>query len=177
VSLILQGEGIGKSVHGLEDRLIGARLLGWMVRESAGCNWWICGLTHDGKIITWDSTAQAASLDKALDVPRDKVHFATQALSALVEVGDDGTWLVAWIDNCKRFYLLWKDEDGDIQIPIEIDCIGGWLKLREWQPRHFVEHATTAMATWKEIHKRMEYGAGQQIKLAKGDKPTAPGVM
>ena len=172
--ILLPGSGFGKSVHGLDDRLIGARLLGWMVRESAGTNWWICGLTHDGKIIAWDSTAQAASLDTALDIGKHKTHFAVQVLSALAEVGNDGTWLVAWFDNCKRFYLLWKDADGDIQIPIEIDV--SWLRLREWKAHHFVEHATTAMATWQKIHDNMEYGAGQQKFLAKGDKPTDPNL-
>lgn len=163
MSTIITGEGFGKAVHGIDDRVIGARLLGWMVRECGAANWWICGLTKDGKVLAWDSTGQGT-----LFIPKDRQHFAMRVLSALAhEASEGGLWLVAWIDDGKRFYLLWKDEDGDIQIPIEIDV--GWLRLREWPMQEFVDQAATAFQVWERMHANMDYGRGQQIMLAKGD--------
>ena len=172
--LILPGEGFGKSVHGLDDRLIGARLLGWMTLEANGANWWVCGLLKDGKVIAWDSTAQATNKVLRLPLPLDRQHFAVRALSGLVEIGEGGTWLCAWFDNGKRFYMLWKDEDGDIQIPIEVDV--GWVRLREWSAGDLVRLASQSFKTWAEIHKNMEYRKGQQIKLAKGEKSIDPTI-
>lgn len=170
-NIILPGHGFGHAVHGLDDRLIGARMLGWMLSEANGTNWWICGLLKDGKIVAWDSTAKATDDKQNLKIPKERELFAINVMSALVEVAEGGTWLCAWFDDCKRFYLLWKDEDGDIQIPIE--CDQSWLRLSTWKPDDFCRHAAHAHATWLNLHKNMEYGAGQQIKLAKGEKPSS----
>lgn len=171
MSLIIPGEGHGKSIHGLDDRLIGARLLGWMVRESNGTNWWIVALAHDGKVVSWDSSGQ-----NLLVIPKDRQHFAIRVLSALnADAGEDGLWLVAWFDDCKRFYMLWKDQDGDIQIPIESDI--SWLRLREWSPHDFVKQAAAAFVTWEKWHENMEYGRAQQIKLANGERPADSAVL
>lgn len=169
--LIIPGEGFGKSVHGIDDRVIGARLLGWMVRECGTANWWISGLTKDGKILAWDSTGLGT-----LQIPKDRQHFAVRVMSALArEASEGGLWLTAWIDDGKRFYLLWKDEDGDIQIPIEIDV--AWLRLREWPMQEFIDQAAGAFKLWEEFHANMDYSRSQKIMLAKGDRPADPAVL
>ncbi len=165
MSLVLVGNRIGKAMHSVKDELIGARLLGWMVRESNGANWWVAGVAGDGRLLAWDSSAQGH-----IEPPKEKKYYAIRVITALHQLGElPGTWLVGWLDDCKRFYLLYKDQDGDIQIPIE--CDKSWLVIREWEMDTWVKMAVGAYGQWLEFHENMEYSKGQKIMLAAGQKP------
>jgi hypothetical protein len=170
--IIARADGFGHSVHALDDRVIGARLLGWMVRQAGPANWWCCWITHDGKIIEKDSAAGT----EVVPIPLDRKYFAVNVCTAVnVEVGEGGVWVAAWFDNCKKFYLLWKDEDGDITLDIEFDQ--SWLRLRTWHPFDFCAHCKAAIERWSEHQANLELAKGQTVKLAKGERPTEPGVL
>ncbi len=160
---IITGEALGRDVHQLDDRLIGARMLGWMTEECKGANWWVCAATGDGKMIEWDSTALGHySPDKA------QKHYATRILSALHSLEcDGGTWLVSWIDNCKRLHLVFKDHDGDIQTCIDSDK--SWLIIREWDMDVWKKMATAAIDGWQSMEAVVEISDSQRYKLAAGE--------
>lgn len=158
---------LGKQVHGVSDQLIEARILEWMMREANGGNWWLLGVTHDGKVIAWDN---GAGVQTGLQPPRDREHYALAVLSALnLELAQGGTWMVAWIDDCRRFYLLWRDADGDIQIPI--DCDRSWLRFREWGVDVWLRMAGGAWQQWTEIQQNLELRPDQTVRLAAGEAP------
>lgn len=183
----ISGDIILRPTHAMADHLIGARLRGWMHVEAGGTmaeidglkvpdlpakvDWWVCGVTADGKVIAWDSTPT-----QTMPMTQNRRFFAMQVLARLnARASEGGLWLVAWFDGGRRFYLLWKDQDGDIQIPIEIDV--PWFRLREWTPDDFLKMAVASHITWSNIHRNMEYREGQQIRLAQGELPTKPGLL
>lgn len=162
---IIEGFGTRSSLHAVDDRLIGARMLGWLNEEAGGSNWWCCAVTQDGHAIEWDSTAVGNySPDKA------KKHYALRILSALANLEPDGgTWLVSWIDDCKKLQLLFKDRDGDIQACV--DCDKSWLIIREWPMDAWQRQAEAALDVWRDWWRNMEVKRSQQYRLAAGEKP------
>lgn len=151
--------------HTVSDRQIEARLLQWMLTEANHTNWWVCGATHDGKVVCWDSAADRRT---PYLIPKDRQYYAVRVLSKLHELGLPGTWLVGWIDDCKRFYLLWKDDDGDIQIPIE--CDRSWLSLREWDMDTWASMAMTAYLQWQEMERVVDASPNQRFSPANGEQ-------
>jgi len=147
--------------HAVGELELRARVRGWMDHEAAGDNWWIGTFTIDGRWIdcasmddTWRPTA--AKQTYALDVCR---HLNRAAHG-------NGAWLCGWIGHTE-FYMLWKDAEGDIQIPAS--CGRSWRELRNWNVEVWEKHAATMLVKWAEHHKNMEYGKGQQKELARGE--------
>ena len=147
-------------LHSLDEQWLRSRVRGWMEMEAQGFDFWLGTHTADGKWIF------CASRDDSFR-PRDaKQKYAVDVslhLNHACSCG--GAWLVGWIDT--TFYLLWKDAQGDIQIPIE--CNKPWIVLRDWKPDAWEKHAMTALHTFWEFHRNMEYAEGQTKNVAQGE--------
>lgn len=150
--------------HGLPTEWLTKRVVGWMFDEAKGSPWWICALTRDGE---FKVSSHCGTGTGPLVSYQDYAKRVLWHLNRHCHHG--GAWLVGWIDNGRRFYLLFKDADGDIQIPI--DCDKRWEEIKEWSPDDWAEQAEQAYAIWAEFHRSIEYQRGQQIKLAQGEKP------
>lgn len=151
------------ATHNLPDAWLLSRLVPWLFVESNGSDWWTAVLLADGKVVT-------KSHPETYTPPEDRQLFAKHILNFLNrECSHGGAWVVAWIDKGRRFYLLWKDKDGDIQIPIE--CDQGWWRIKGWDLEAWGEHAEQAWAVWKEWHDNLEMTGMQTIKLAQGERP------
>lgn len=163
-SELVVAESVGALGHHVPEQWLRARVRGWMeLHESPGFDYWIGTYTEGGRWIHCSSNGDrwAPSQSKqqyAMDVCRN--------LNAQLSSG--GAWLAGWTLDGRCFYLLWKDADGDIQIPIE--CEKPFISIRDWKPSVWETHATAALGVWSEWHKNQEYGKGQQVKLAQGDK-------
>lgn len=160
-SLILSDRG-DQNTHSLPTAWLVSRLVPWMVAESAGGHWWACVLTNDGKFLS-------ATHDGGLTLPsEDRMKMGRDVCRHLNrQVNFGGAWQCAWIDQM-RFYMLWRDRDGDIQIPIEVDL--GFDRIRTWPLETWENHAVGAWDQWREFHANMEYSKSQLVRLAQGER-------
>ncbi len=148
--------------HSLPTEWLGKRVVGWMFDEAGPAPWWVCALTRDGE---W---RYATHHPMGSEPDAEHKEYARKVCTHINRVANHGgAWLVAWIDNL-RFYLLWKDSDGDIHIPIE--CDKGWEAIREWTVEDWAEQAEQAHALWTEFHADLGIKDSQKIKLAQGQR-------
>lgn len=151
--------------HNMPEAWLRARVRGWMEVESPDALYWIGSYSADGKWIfcsSWRDTYRPTDyrMKYAQDVGR---HLNREASAG-------GAWLVGWIRGGHEFYLLWKDPDGDIQIPIEAKK--PWIVLQRYTLDDWLKHATAALGVWSEWKRTMEYTNNQTVKLAQGQQPT-----
>lgn len=142
-------------LHKLPDKWLTARATAWMFSETTG-HWWLTTYTSDGK--------QLFAADKL----NYKPSFENRELASRVckyinkQANYGGAWMAGFLskDRPEEFYLLWKDSDGDIHIPIEFPFA---LKdLQEWKLDDFLFHADMAIHMWKEDRAKLELSRAQQ---------------
>lgn len=163
--LIIADKITGERLHGLPDQWVGARVVGWMFNETSG-RWWIAAYLTGGELKT-------ASSSEAYTPSMFMQDFALRVLKHVNRhCSFGGVWLAGFMDKDmeEEFYLLWKDKDGDIQVPIEFPF--AFHQLIGWKLDSFCIQATEAYSIWAEWHANMEYGKSQQVKLAQGEKPS-----
>lgn len=158
---------IGAPGHEVPEDWLRARVRGWMnTTESPGRDFWIGTYTADGRWIYCSS-----QLDRWA-TPPSKQKYAMDVCKHLNrQCAAGGAWLVGWTLEARRFYLLWKDGDGDIQIPI--DCDKPFIVIRDWPMHTWENMATAALGVWSEWHRNQEHGKGQQVKRAQGERTSA----
>lgn len=160
---ILVDEKLNESVLELPENWLRSRVRAWMdSTESPDMDWWIGSYTPEGTWI-WASSGKNSytPLMHRIDFARRICKYVNR------DCNNGGAWLAGWIRNGREFYLLWKDPDGDIAIPMEFPQ--PFNTLVGWNNEDFAEHCAQAHATWVEWHKNMEYSRNQQRKLAQGD--------
>ena len=151
-----------KRLHNLPDKWLTARATAWMFSETTG-HWWITTYTGDGK--------QLFAADKLNYQPAfEDRDFASRVCKYVNKhANNGGAWMAGFLskDRPEQFYLLWKDSDGDIHIPIEFPQA---LKdLKEWKLDDFLFHADMAVATWKEEWAKLELSRAQkEVSLVRG---------
>lgn len=154
-----------QNLHALPDEWMGARVRGWMMVEAKGSDWWICGIQRDGRF-RYASFPETAAMHED---HREHARKVCRHINKHAALG--GTWLCGYIGQ--MFYMLWKDQDGDIQVPIEFGADGMPMPLNrflEHDMDDFAEHCLQAHGVWFRLHARIEYKAGQQVKLAQGQQ-------
>lgn len=150
--------------HSLNEGWLRSRVRGWMeLVESAGLAYWIGTYTADGK---WIYCSSSTDLFQPKAFRQEYARSVVRHLNAQISTG--GAWLAGWVRGGREFYLLWKDADGDIQIPIE--CDKPFIVLRNYTVTDWERHATVALGIWSEHRKNMEFGRGQQKNVAQGEK-------
>lgn len=163
-SLILTDK-VGDAGHVMDEGWIRSRVRGWMETiESPNMDYWIGTYNAEGKWIYGSSNGN-------LFAPRHyKQSYAMRVCLFLNrQASYGGVWLAGWIRGGVEFYLLWKDEDGDIKCPIE--CSAPYSALeRGWTPEVWEKHAHSAIGVVKGFDENMEHGRGQKVKLAQGEK-------
>lgn len=153
--------------HHMPEAWLRSRVRGWMESiESPGEAYWIGAYTAEGLWIYCSSerdswAPQGYRQDYARKV---NAHLNRQCQF-------DGAWLTGWVRGGREFYLLWKDKDGDLQIPIEANK--PFISLSKYTVEDWERHACTAWATWSEHHKNLELGKGQNKLVAQGEKTSA----
>ncbi|MRR49365.1 MAG: hypothetical protein EG825_00380 [Rhodocyclaceae bacterium] len=149
-----------QNTHSLDDAWLGARVRGWMFDEAQGAQWWITALTRDGK---W----KEASFPEQTALHSDNKQLARSVVRHLnTNASHGGAWLAGWIGA--QFYLLWKDRDGDFQLVEEFPISD--IRLREFTLDDFAEHAEQMHSVRKEWEYNMDYGRGQRVNLAQGER-------
>jgi hypothetical protein len=163
---IILSDRIDGASHGMPEAWLRARVRGWMERhESPGMAFWIGAYADSGKWIF------CSSAKDTYRPARELMKYAQDVCRHLNrECSGGGAWLAGWIRHGHEFYLLWKDSDGDIQIPIEANK--PWIVLRNYTLDDWLKHATAALGVWSEWKKNMDLGKGQTVKLAQGQQPT-----
>lgn len=151
------------STHGLKDEWLSSRLLAWFMLES-GSLCWTCTLRTDGTWRYWTKVIGQAEPDTyKRDYARKVVAYLNKNLSF------EGAWLGAWMDTgWNRFYLLWKDRDGDIQFPIDTAGEITWAELQTWSMEDWGNHVSNAHAIWVDTVKTIDAQPDQQLMLAQG---------
>src|SRR5574340_1449619 len=123
-----------KELHNVHDRWLENRTVEWFYSETKG-KWWICWPRHDGK-------PMYATYRQDWEPSEERKEFAFKICSYINrEAGEGGVWMAGYIDKDldQEFYLLWRDHDGDIQIPIEFPQ--QFKELSEkWSEDDFLTH-------------------------------------
>ena len=145
------------------DDWLTSRLVPWMFVESGGTAWWVCVLPRDGNFLE-------RSHDMVYEPELPQRGFARRVAVALNKhVNNGGAWITGWIDNGLRFYMLWKDRDGDIHIPI--DCDKPFIIIRDWEMDRWCAHAQAAYESWLEHYRAVDVDDRNKIRLAQGERP------
>lgn len=160
---IVVADRIEGNIHTLDEKWLRSRVRGWMHLESPELDFWIGSYTAEGKWIFCSSRADGWR-------PSDlRVAYALKVCRHINKnLAGGGAWLVGWIRGGRTFYLLWKDKDGDIQIPIEAEKPFG--ELERYGLDTWLRHCSEAVLVWSEWKKNLELGAGQAKSVAQGEK-------
>lgn len=172
-------EKLGAGGHVMPEQWLRARVRGWMQTENlyqdgaayGVLSWWLGTYTADGRWV-YCSSEQDAYIPKPYRVEyamRVARHLNLHALP------HGGVWFAGWSGGGRTFYLLWKDADGSIQIPIE--CDKSFMAIKGWTPAVWEAQAMVALDRWREFHRNMDYGKGQQKKNAQGEPLSAGHAM
>ncbi len=166
-AVMVVGEKAAGHLHELPEQWLRSRVRGWMeLCESPDLAFWIGTYTPEGKWIYCSS-------DNDTYVPKTyrQIYAMVVAKHLNKHCNFGGAWLAGWFRGGKEFYLLWKDVDGDIQIPIESNV--PFIKLAKWSVESWERQACTAFAIWKEMRSHSEAGRKQDtVKVAQGEKPS-----
>lgn len=152
---------LGKT-HKVPDEWLLSRLVPWFFAETMSTRIWVCYQSETGKWGRW-------MLNPDLGPPtRDRQYYAERAVAYLnANYNFDGAWVAAWLgDEWRTFYLLWKDRDGDIQIPIE--CELGWRVIKEWEVEDWGNQAVVARESWLNTQRVLALSEMETIKRAQG---------
>lgn len=152
----------------LSNQLRRARLRGFLDRESPEGGWWAVIVDEDMR------PQEFWSEDLGFKPPELHKRFAL----SVVEVANrsahyHGVWCIAWFRGLRRWAIIWKDWDGDIQI--FGDDSTDILQLLSLPLDHWAEHCTTMIETWLD-KMRVDIAAKpeQQVHLAAGEVSSVP---
>jgi hypothetical protein len=153
-------------LHQLPEHLLRSRVRAWVgVIESPDQDFWIGTYTADGKWI-WCASRN----DRWLPVEY-RVAFAHKVCRHVNKaINNGGAWLCGFIRGGRQFYMLWKDADGDIQIPIEFDH--PFMVMSKWPMDSFEKKCAVALGIWSEHRRGLELGKDQTVNRAAGQKTT-----
>lgn len=153
--------------HTLDDRWLGARLIGILEADAKGNGWWAAVLRANGEIQYRYAVPPGKDPVEVLPDP-DKREFARQLVMALNrEVHYEGAWIVAWYDGSRRWSMFWKDWDGDLNCIVDND--EPWVRVRQAKLAKWVEDAHAAVRKVLQIkYDVLGLKPDQEVKLAQG---------
>lgn len=164
--IVVVGDKAAAHLHELPEQWLRARVRGWMeLCESPDLAYWIGTYAPNGTWIYCSSNGDNYQPKTFRQVYAQKV---ARHLNKHCNFG--GAWLAGWFRGGKEFYLLWKDETGDLQIPIE--CNKPFIAIVKWPVETWERQACTAYSTWKEIMLQNEVTKKDTVKLAQGEQPS-----
>jgi hypothetical protein len=144
-----------KTFHNLPDKWLTARAVSWMNSETTG-RWWLMSYTANGTPVSASSKGYQPSIERQ--------EFAKNICEYLnLQNNADGAWMAGFVDKDheQSFYLLWKDCDGDIRIPIEFPQ--SFIELSTvWKLDDFLGHSAEAIAALKEYEYALDFNKGQR---------------
>jgi len=157
--------------HKLDDNVMVTEVLQERLKEEAfnltednQASWWCCAERSNGKLVEWEYGYKADLGEKLV---------AEQLVKTLnKEIHHDGAWVAQWLLNGTHLNVIWLDQDGDPQCPIEFneDAAG----MCEAPILHWVGQCEEAWHYWYEFMRRvLAPTPGQLFKKAMGQpKPT-----
>lgn len=154
-------------VHDMPEQWLRSRVRGWMeMSESPDMDYWIGTWTAEGQRSKWIC---CSSRDNQYVPMLHRVEFARRVCRAVNKhAANGGAWLAGWIRGGHEFYLLWKDEAGDIAVPLE--CDKPFIYIMGWSLDVWIMHCNDAITVKREIDRDTEIAKSQQVKLAQGEK-------
>lgn len=162
-SQVVLADQIGAPGHHVPEAWLRARVRGWMeLIESPDSDFWIGTYTADGKWIYCSSHGDTWAPHPS------KQNFAMKVCRHLnMHCNGGGAWLAGWRFGNREFYLLQKDADGDLSIPIEVGQ--PFSVIREWPLHIWENHATAALGVAEEFKRAPETTKAQMVKVAQGE--------
>lgn len=153
-------------VHQMPEQWLRSRVRGWLERiESPDLAFWVGTYTADGRWIFCSSDA-----DSWAPKPYRQEYAMNVCRHINKQCSMGGAWLVGWIRGGREFYLLWKDPDGDLTIPIE--CDKPFIVLRNYTVFDWETHCQAALGVYSEHKRNLEMTDSQQVKVAQGERPS-----
>ena len=151
-------------LHTMPSEWLRARVCQWMdTIESPDQDYWMGTYAENGRWI-W-----CASMGDKYVPLQHRVEYAQRVCRAVNKhAGFGGVWFTGWILGGHEFYLMWKQPDGDIGIPMQ--CGLPFTEIAKWDLSVWVMHCAEAIATMYEIHETAETTPGQQVHLSQGQK-------
>lgn len=148
--------------HRVENDVACAGLIGQLNRH-VGKRWTGFLLYADGSGISMPSGPDVPAIGADL---WNHLRGWAEALNA--QMADGGHWVVAWDHAAGEARLLFRDDDGDLQVVVEID--ERMPKILLWAPHDVLRQASAALAIQRT--KINDLGADRPtVRLARGERP------
>ncbi len=166
-----EGQRVLYPTHQVANEYMATRVATWFHTEYVGKRAWMALLSGDGTWFYWNKTY-------AMGIPPYEKREYARRICAYINrhCHHDGVWICGWLsDHWETFYLLWKDADGDIHVPIETHgWQAGWEALRDkWTDEDWGNHCDAAWQIWYDAIQSLELKEGQSVKFAQG-QPFTP---
>ena len=151
-------------IHGIPDELLWSRLPYWFEKEGGGQPWWMAIPRSEGR---WWFPQQGN-----YHPLEERQEFARKIAAYMnLQCRHGGAWMAGYLFQGRTFYMLWKDPDGDIQTPIEVEQ--SWFEYQYWKLEDFGAQGEQAWKIWAGWMIDMELKSWQQKKVAQGEPTTA----
>lgn len=160
--------GAGRST--LTDELRRARLRGFLDREARERGWWAVMTGEDGSLIeTSSNPIHGMQFGYAPDDER-KTFARDICTVANKHAHYNGVWSVVWFRKGRRFALVWKDWDGDIQIMADEET--PFWKFKNISLDHWSRHCDEMIRVWiTTVLKDLNLTSDETVRLAAGETP------
>ncbi len=161
---IIVDERLTERLHDMPETWLRARVRGWLeVTESPSQAWWIGTYSADRRWL-W-----ASSEMNTYTPLQHRIEYARRVCLHINKTSrQGGVWFAGWIRGGSEFYLMWKDADGDICVPLE--CDRPFTIIQNWNGDVWVNHCETALAVRKQWVENMELSKTQRPKVAQGER-------
>ena len=155
-------ERTGLALHRLGDRELSASLIGMLDMEAGGGGWWALVPRSNGDLLHRHNRLAILPDAERQDFARRLVIRLNQELHC------NGAWIVGWADANRRWFMFWKDRDGDQHVVVDND--EPWARVRSVPVEHWLDDANAAWAkTFLDFKAVLDLKPGMQAKLAQGE--------
>lgn len=153
------------ALHKVPDNLVLVDLANQLTEEF-GSDWYVVIAFSNGAFTRRGETDFGPLPDAEI-----RERMIDVALLLNKDVAHGGHWVVAWANSPKCLCALWRDADGDMQIPIYLD--EPWPRVRKMTAAQFAQSCEEAHVIWLEhMYAVLELKPEETIKLAQGELPS-----
>jgi hypothetical protein len=148
---------VGYRVHTVPDVIVIADLAGQLERHVSP-GWYAVVFFADGR-------GAAMGADAATPTPADYIvsWMVKVAVALNRQANHGGHWVVGWADR-QEATLIWRDQDGDVHVAIEVDCKPS--NVESYTAEHLIQLGEKGIAEWHMRNSWVDATGNEVVNLA-----------
>lgn len=148
---------VGHRVHTVPDFIVTADLMGQLERHVSP-GWYAAIFFSDGSGVAMGADAATPT------PPAYIVSWMVKVAVALNrQANHGGHWVVAWSDR-QEASLIWRDQDGDVHVAIEVDAKPS--QVESYTAEHLVHLGEKGIAEWRMRSSWLDPSKNEIVNLA-----------